>query len=547
MQGIAALNPASPVQPYTQNDFKRIANTVGTFYENLDPEKKKALSGLADEIAALPLQKLHVFDQLLNFLEHHANRYPEVVDELIRNGAVDEGDMPDKYSPPIFATIHAMVRESIKKASSSAKEFAKGGLASVRESAKRVQAAGRGEDKILAHITPAEAELLKSRGGSGDINPATGLPEYGFLKSIGKLLGAAAPIIGTVIGSMVGMPFLGAVLGGGIGGLASGGGVKGALMGAAMAGIGSLAFAGVSNVLSGSGTFMEGVTGTLPSYLGGTGESFGGTLFGSGASGGTGMSGSQALETATNAKGVAGGDLTDLQNSLPDVAPRTVTPGVDGASPTIKPTPNASKGVSFLDNPMDWIKANKGQALLLGGGALLAANYLGGDKDKKAPASLAASHPDLTQTERQAKYPWTVVDSSKFVSNYTPPTKTPEYSWQQGVYSSPNFPQTGGVAQNVASAQPSNQQMPSPQSYVIPQGAYSTPQFARAATGGIMDARTGGHLNGPGTGTSDSIPAKLSDGEFVMTAKAVRGAGGGDRMKGAKKMYELMHKFERVA
>jgi len=545
MQGIAALNPASPVQPYTQNDFKRIANTVGTFYENLDPEKKKALSGLADEIAALPLQKLKVFDQLLNFLEQHANRYPEVVDELVRNGAVDEGDMPAEYSPPIFATIHAMVRESINKASSSAKKFAKGGLASVKESAKRVQAAGRGEDKILAHITPAEAELLKARGGSGDINPATGLPEYGWLKSIGKLLGFAAPIIGTVVGGMVGMPFLGAVVGGGLGGLASGGGVKGALMGAAMGGIGSLAFGGLSNVLSGSGTFMEGVTGALPSYLGGTGESFGGTLFGSGASGGTGMSGSYALETATNAKGVAGGDLTDLQNSLPTEGPRTVTPGTGGASPTISPSSTASKGVSFLDDPMKWIKTNPGTALALGGGALLAANALGGEK--KAPASLAASHPDLTQSERQAKYPWTVVDSSKFVSNYTPAAKVPEYSWQQGVYSSPNFPQTGGVAQNVASAQPSNQQMPPPQSYVIPQGAYSTPQFTRAATGGIMDARTGGHLNGPGTGKSDSIPAKLSDGEFVMTAKAVRGAGGGDRMKGAKKMYELMHKFERVA
>ena len=298
-------------------------------------------------------------------------------------------------------------------------------------------------------------------------------------------------------------------------------------------------------MLAGNG-FMEGITGTLPSYLGGTGESFGGTLFGSGASGGTGTSGSQALETATNAKGQAG-DLQALQDAAPPVASKTVTPGAGGASPTITTGSTASKGVSFLDNPMDWIKANKGQALLMGGGALLAANYLGGDKDKKAPASLAASHPDLTQTERQAKYPWTVVDSSKFVSNYTQATKAPEYSWQQGVYSSPNFPQTGGVAQNVASAQPSNQQMPPPQSYVIPQGAYSTAQFARAATGGIMDARTGGHLNGPGTGTSDSIPAKLSDGEFVMTAKAVRGAGGGDRMKGAKKMYELMHKFERVA
>lgn len=33
---------------------------------------------------------------------------------------------------------------------------------------------------------------------------------------------------------------------------------------------------------------------------------------------------------------------------------------------------------------------------------------------------------------------------------------------------------------------------------------------------------TGGKVNGPGTGTSDSIPAMLSNGEFVMTAKATR-------------------------
>jgi hypothetical protein len=39
----------------------------------------------------------------------------------------------------------------------------------------------------------------------------------------------------------------------------------------------------------------------------------------------------------------------------------------------------------------------------------------------------------------------------------------------------------------------------------------------------------------------------LSDGEFVMTAKAVRGAGGGSRDAGAKKMYALMHQFEKRA
>ena len=60
-------------------------------------------------------------------------------------------------------------------------------------------------------------------------------------------------------------------------------------------------------------------------------------------------------------------------------------------------------------------------------------------------------------------------------------------------------------------------------------------------------AANGGEVEGPGTGTSDSVPARLSDGEFVLTAKAVRGAGGGDRDLGAARMYDMMSKLERVA
>lgn len=64
---------------------------------------------------------------------------------------------------------------------------------------------------------------------------------------------------------------------------------------------------------------------------------------------------------------------------------------------------------------------------------------------------------------------------------------------------------------------------------------------------GTMTAANGGEVEGPGTGTSDSVPARLSDGEFVLTAKAVRGAGGGDRDIGAARMYEMMSELERVA
>ena len=60
-------------------------------------------------------------------------------------------------------------------------------------------------------------------------------------------------------------------------------------------------------------------------------------------------------------------------------------------------------------------------------------------------------------------------------------------------------------------------------------------------------ANDGGEIIGPGTPTSDSIPAMLSDGEFVFNAKSVRGAGKGDRKAGAKRMYNMMKEFEKTA
>ena len=62
--------------------------------------------------------------------------------------------------------------------------------------------------------------------------------------------------------------------------------------------------------------------------------------------------------------------------------------------------------------------------------------------------------------------------------------------------------------------------------------------------GGIASLENGGGVSGPGTGTSDSIDAKLSDGEFVMTAKAVENLGGGDRYEGARKMYGMMNMLD---
>ena len=87
---------------------------------------------------------------------------------------------------------------------------------------------------------------------------------------------------------------------------------------------------------------------------------------------------------------------------------------------------------------------------------------------------------------------------------------------------------------------------------------------AYADGGQVLDMRFGGESEGPGTGTSDDIPAMLSDGEFVMTAKATRGAGAFDiaeqdggimllptgeasREKGTDNMTTLMETFARYS
>ena len=82
---------------------------------------------------------------------------------------------------------------------------------------------------------------------------------------------------------------------------------------------------------------------------------------------------------------------------------------------------------------------------------------------------------------------------------------------------------------------------------------------ASAAEGGIIGLKEGGMLNFGGremdlrTGgfvpigkkeRADDVPARLSKNEFVMTADAVRAAGGGSVNKGAQRMYDVMNKLE---
>jgi len=62
--------------------------------------------------------------------------------------------------------------------------------------------------------------------------------------------------------------------------------------------------------------------------------------------------------------------------------------------------------------------------------------------------------------------------------------------------------------------------------------------------GNEMDLRGGGFVPLGAKEKADDVPARLSKNEFVMTADAVRAAGGGSVDKGADKMYKMMKQLE---
>jgi hypothetical protein len=75
----------------------------------------------------------------------------------------------------------------------------------IMEAVDRVAAAGRGGDELLAYLSPASVEILKKMGGSGSINPATGLHEFkgGVL---GKVVSAVKRVFGRRSASAVAAP-----------------------------------------------------------------------------------------------------------------------------------------------------------------------------------------------------------------------------------------------------------------------------------------------------------------------------------------------------
>ena len=516
-----AFSEALKRSPFEEKDLPVLATSIADTFDRMTPEQKVELRKATDELETLSVEELTTLDQAFAYIQENSDRYAEVVGQIIATGALDREDLPEEYNADVIAVVRALVQQAIRKVGGGQESaapgpapeqpgFARGGIVSLQKSAQQVQSAGRNGDSVLAHINPMEAAMLKRMGGRGTINPKTGLPEFGWFSNVWKavrpVLKIGAQIVGTaVLSQFVGPVAAGAIVGG-VSSLLSGGNARENLTAALFGGVSAGLTAGISSSFSG-GSFFDAATS-------------GGSLFGGGAPQGNAISDFFGITGGggTPAAGTAGAEGVRPSVDVPSDAGGgeiySSDPSKSVVSQVTKPTVSAPS--EFFGKATKFATENKLPLLIGAGAGLLASSAMGG-KEKPAP-SLASGKTGFDYLrENPERYAF---DTSRF--NPVAPTTYPV------------FPGGGYVNSQQASAR-------------APVYDFTQIRYPTSGGSGIMAAKAGGHINGPGSGTSDSIPARLSDGEFVMTAQAVRGAGGGSRAKGARKMYDLMNKFERMA
>jgi hypothetical protein len=221
---------------------------------------------------------------------------------MLEAGVLDEGDMPPEYDPEFIGAMLAVLHEMQQMQAAGAQEpmdlspvvqglqpmgMASGGLADIGQ---YLASKGRGGDSMLAHINPEEAAMLKRRGGSGTINPNTGLPEFkegalgGVFDAIGGALkgvaNVAKDLLKSPVGRILGTIALATVLGP-------------TAIGVSLGSAGTAALASGTVALAGGGSMKEALISGAMGYIGGGGtimgvnpvEAVGGYLPGAGGTG----------------------------------------------------------------------------------------------------------------------------------------------------------------------------------------------------------------------------------------------------------------------
>ena len=431
--------------------------------------------------------------------------------------------------------------------------------------------------------------------GIASLNPQTGLEEFGFFKKLGKSIKKFAKKIAPVAGPLANfIPGVGPIVAGAIGAatnVVGGKGLKGALSGA-------LGGYGTGKLIGGIGG-LSGTTGKAFTDLGPIGKIqkiFSGAKSGIGSLFGGGLSPGQQLGAlAEGSDEMAVKIAEQLEKGFTPEQVLQMVSGQTGTDPMMQLTsyiPGQS-GPTFGSDPYtqslldrERLAANKKggigsflSGLIRGGGiddkgnfGLLgdvlggAKNFLGTDTGKMVGAGgIAALLGKLAFDEAKNRrgVPRTPLTTMDAMGRFNIEQEIARRMGKGDV----DPREFGLMARGTIPTLSGGRRRPEPRPISfkpavepIMGARYGGPVMAFAEGGGVaaedfkpMD----GKINGPGTETSDDIPAMLSDGEFVMKAQAVRGAGaydltedggiitltpGGkeDREKGTKIMYRMM-------
>jgi hypothetical protein len=515
--------------------------------------------------------------QLLEAALDHPDKYPQIKAAAVKEGLIEAKDLPNQFVPQIIISL-LIVFYSLQDDNGGEQQapnplaqvqqaqpqqmpqqmppqsqmpqgqmppqiqppaaFSHGGLA---VAAHKLAAMGRNGDTQLAHINDDEARMLKQAGGSGTINPRTGLHEYWFdfktsdifgailpaitdwiLPSVSTALQNVAPRLGEAGSKIVGGAAIGALGSSLTGGSALQGGIGGAMQG------------GLGNFVAGKLT-PDGTTSAFGKGLASIGS---GALLGGLSSG---LQGTNVLKGA--GMGAAGGALTGLaQNVSPEskgALPSGLRSGastmgnqlVAGYNPsnalaagaasgigsylnykpsdaalaktkadTTTPTPDAATPITTEAAPKkDW-----STALTLGGLGLAGASLLSDNSSSPIPGNVAAS---LTPTQTEylnrpaVQFDWPKFQSDAALNNMS-------------------------VSQFMANKWND-----------VMGGKYNIQPVAKARGGALN--RIAYLADGSGSGRDDTISAKLSDGEYVIDAETVALLGDGSNKSGAKKLDQM--------
>lgn len=400
--------------------------------------------------------------------------------------------------------------------------FQNGGLASAAET---VRTAGRGGDEILLHINPKEYQFLQHMWGEPSTNPHTGLPEYGLFSKLKKALkfetfnvkniikdvaknpqrlltGAIDPISTKLTNKVFGTHYDPVVnqLGGATEqrfrdaeaqGIDTGtartlhkvaGAIAGFYGGNAL---GNLASEGLGNIAQGLQTTANANTLspaiTTAQY---TGDYISPVL----------TQGQQAALTQAGQAAANAAADSNLTGTLAQVGANAATKGAGALSNV------GDKAIDYAKKPENWgtIAKAVGALGILGGAG-------GGEE--------AAGAPDVPKSPGLKQLPFGRERNNADFDWYTYGER-PEQS----------FYTDNAIPAFTPDSKSTDEEKDKEQS---------------AWMGGADGGPTQRFVRGPGTGRSDSIEAKLSDGEYVLTAEDVALLGDGSSEAGARRLDEF--------